>query len=200
MSTSSLGSHLGFKKIFTTGLVYPDSVRSVNNETQSRHKLSNQVTSALPSKRVHSIMLSQTVEYALRAVCHLASTAPAPQTTGQIAEVTKVPPAYLSKVLQGLRQEGILKSQRGIGGGISLVKTPEEVTILDVVNAVEPIQRIRTCPLGLKTHGVMLCPLHRRLDNALAMMEDAFKNTTLAEVLADPNPSTPLCEIVNPAR
>ena len=42
---------------------------------------------------------------------------------------------------------------------------PTEVTILDVVNAVDPIQRIKTCPLGLKTHGVRLCPLHRRMDD-----------------------------------
>lgn len=137
-------------------------------------------------------MLSQTVEYALRAVLHLASVSPATQTTGEIATATKVPNAYLSKVLQGLRSEGILKSQRGVGGGISLVKTPDEISILDVVNAVEPVGRIKTCPLGLAAHGEHLCPLHRRMDEALQHMEEAFRNTSLAEVLADPNPSIPL--------
>ncbi|HIF32864.1 MAG: Rrf2 family transcriptional regulator [Pirellulaceae bacterium] len=138
-------------------------------------------------------MLSQTVEYALRAVVFLADKVES-QKTGQIAEATKVPPAYLSKVLQGLCRVEILRSQRGIGGGMSLAKKPEEITILDVVNAVEPIGRIDSCPLGLKEHGVQLCALHRRLDNALAMVEDAFRNTTLAEVLSDPNPSVPLCD------
>ena len=138
-------------------------------------------------------MLSQTVEYALRAVVYLADQSPDARTTGQIAEATRVPPAYMSKVLQGLCRASILRSQRGIGGGMSMVKTPEEVTILDVVNAVEPLGRIETCPLGLSAHGVRLCALHRRLDNALATVEDAFRNTTLAEVLADPNPSVPLC-------
>jgi len=140
-------------------------------------------------------MLSQTVEYALRAVVFLADQSPNAQTTSQIAEATKVPPAYLSKVLQGLCRSDILRSQRGIGGGMSLLKTPAEVTILDVVNAVEPIGRIESCPLGLKAHGVHLCALHRRLDDALAAVEDAFRNTTLAEVLADPNPSVPLCDL-----
>ena len=65
-------------------------------------------------------MFSQTVEYALRAVVHLAQHAPAPQKTSDIAEATKVPPAYLSKVLQGLRSQEIVKLQRGIGGGVSL--------------------------------------------------------------------------------
>ena len=138
-------------------------------------------------------MLSKTVEYALRAVCYLASQAPAACTTDQIAEVTKVTPAYLSKVLQNLTRKGIVHSQRGIGGGMTLVKTPAELTILEVVNAVEPINRIHECPLGLEAHGVRLCPLHRRLDNALAMMEQAFGRTTLAEVLAEPTTSVPLC-------
>ncbi len=140
-------------------------------------------------------MFSQTVEYALRAVVFLASKAPEACTTEQVAAATLVPKAYLSKVLQGLCRTGVVHSQRGIGGGMSLIKTPEEITILEVVNAVEPIGRITTCPLGLKSHGVNLCPLHRRLDNALASVEEAFANSTLAEVLAEPTTSTPLCEV-----
>jgi Rrf2 family nitric oxide-sensitive transcriptional repressor len=138
-------------------------------------------------------VISQTVEYALRAVVHLASVAPQARTTEQIAKATLVPRAYLSKVLQSLAKSGVVVSTRGIGGGMSLTKTPEELTILEVVNAVEPIQRIRTCPLGLAAHGTHLCPLHKRVDNALALMEQAFEKTTLAEVLAEPTRSVPLC-------
>lgn len=140
-------------------------------------------------------MFSQTVEYALRAVVHLADQSSSPRTTEQIAEATLVPKAYLSKVIQGLCRANVLQSKRGIGGGVSLVKSPSDLTILDVVNAVEPIARIRECPLGLKAHGVHLCPLHRRMDNALAMVEEAFEETTLAEILAEPTNSHPLCEI-----
>jgi Rrf2 family protein len=141
-------------------------------------------------------MFSQTVEYALRAVVHLAYQAPEAHTTAQIADATRVPKDYLSKILQGLAREGIVKTQRGVGGGVSLVKDPAELSILDVVNAVEPesVRRITTCPLGLKTHGVRLCPLHKRLDDAVALVETAFRNTTLAEVLAEPSESVPLCE------
>lgn len=139
-------------------------------------------------------MFSQTVEYALRAVVHLAFEAPDPRTTDQIATATLVPRAYLSKVLQSLTKGGLVHSQRGQGGGMTLTRKPDEMTILEVVNAVEPIQRIRTCPLGISTHGARLCPLHRRVDNALALVEKAFGNTTLAEVLADPSRSVPLCE------
>jgi len=139
-------------------------------------------------------MFSQTVEYALRAVVYLAQNPDRSRTTEDVAKATKVPPAYLAKILQGLVRSGVIRSQRGVGGGVKLARTPEELTILEVVNAVEPIQRIKVCPLGLSTHGVNLCPLHKRLDNALATVESAFAGTTLAEVVNEPTTSVPLCD------
>jgi Rrf2 family protein len=139
-------------------------------------------------------MFSQTVEYALRAMVFLAGSPDTPRTSEQIADITQVPHAYLSKVLKGLCNSGLIRSQRGMGGGFTMAKKPDSLTILEVVNAVDPIRRIKTCPLGISSHGVRLCPLHKRLDDALASVENAFRATTLAEVLADPNPSIPLCE------
>ncbi len=139
-------------------------------------------------------MFSQTVEYALRAVVYLAQNPDRSCTTEEVAKATKVPPAYLAKILQGMVRSGVIRSQRGVGGGVKLARMPEEVTILEVVNAVEPIQRIKVCPLGLSTHGANLCPLHKRLDNALAAVESAFAGTTLAEVVNEPTTSVPLCE------
>lgn len=140
-------------------------------------------------------MFSDTVEYALRAIVHLAHEAPASRTTAQIAEATRVPKDYLSKILQGLAKKGIVETQRGVGGGVTLAKAPAELTILDVVNAVEPIERFRTCPLNLPNHGPNLCPLHKRMDAAIATVEAAFAASTLAEVLADPSStSVPLCD------
>lgn len=143
-------------------------------------------------------MFSQTVEYALRAVVHLANEAPRSRTTDEIAKATRVPRAYLSKVLQSLARAGLVQSQRGLGGGMTLTHLAESLTILDVVNAVEPIPRIRRCPLGIAAHGVHLCPLHNRLDAALAAVETAFAKTTLADVLTDPNPSAALCAFPRP--
>jgi len=139
-------------------------------------------------------MFSQTVEYALRAVVFLAGQPDTPATNEQIARVTKVPGPYLSKVLQSLTRAGIITSHRGVRGGFTLAQPAEKLTILTVVSAVDPIQRIRTCPLGLKSHGVRLCPLHKRMDEALARVEEAFRQTTLAEVLSEPTTSIPLCE------
>jgi Rrf2 family protein len=139
-------------------------------------------------------MFSQTVEYALRAVVYLARAPDQPSTTEDVADATKVPAAYLAKIFQGLVRAGVVRSQRGVGGGVMLSKPADEVTILDVVNAVEPIKRIKTCPLGLASHGTRLCPLHKRVDAALAMVETAFGGTTLAEVISEPTTSVPLCD------
>ena len=140
-------------------------------------------------------MLSQTVEYALRAVVYLANRPGESARTSEIAELTKVPPAYLSKVLQALSREEIVTSRRGIGGGVTLSRDPSELTVLDVVEAVDPIQRINSCPLELKAHGVHLCPLHRRLDNAMKAVEEAFAATTLAEILGEQSVSIPLGDV-----
>ena len=140
-------------------------------------------------------MFSQTVEYALRATVHLAMNNDRPQKTNQIADATQVPTAYLAKVLRELNRHGLVHSQRGLGGGISLAKSPEEMTILEIVNAVDPVTRIKTCPLQLRSHGIQLCALHRRMDNALAMVESAFAETTLAEILEESNERLPLCDV-----
>jgi Rrf2 family protein len=132
-------------------------------------------------------MFSQTTEYALRAMSVLSSRSPAAMTTDELAGATGVPPAYLSKVLQALRKAGVVRSQRGIGGGISLARAPSEITILEIVNAVDPIRRITQCPLGLAAHGVRLCPMHSRLDAALEKVEDVFRDTTLEDLLNEPS-------------
>ncbi len=136
-------------------------------------------------------MITQTAEYALRAVVYLADQSE-PKTTAAIAEVTLVPAGYLSKVMQGLNRAGLVNSQRGLHGGFVLIEDPKELTVLEVVNAVEPIQRYHECPLGL--HGKNLCPLHRKLDDAAKSIEESFGSTTIAEMINVPRRrSKPLC-------
>lgn len=143
-------------------------------------------------------MLSQTVEYALRSVVHMAYLHPQAQTTLQISEAVQVPKPYLSKVLQSLCKSGIVKSQSGIGGGMSLATDPQQLSLLDVVNAVDPLNRIEMCPLGLKSHGKKLCPLHKRLDNAIEGLQAAFSATTVWDLMKESSSVPPLCETNSP--
>lgn len=138
-------------------------------------------------------MLSQTVEYALRAMVCLAHREPAAQTRAQLVAQTRVPSAYLAKVMKQLSRAGLVHAQRGQHGGFSLALPATEISILSIVNAVEPLQRITSCPLRLRGHGTQLCPLHRRLDQALGTLEAAFAETTLADILADRTGCQPLC-------
>ncbi len=139
-------------------------------------------------------MFSQTVEYALRVIVYLGSLEGVPAVTRQIAAVTQVPEGYLAKVLQGLSRAGLVQSQRGLHGGSILALPPEKLSVYDVIEAVQPIQRIRSCPLGLPSHGSRLCPLHRRLDDAMAMVEKACRESTIADLLSEPTFSKPLCD------
>lgn len=138
-------------------------------------------------------MFTQTAEYALRAIAHLARFTDKPQTSQQIAEATRVPTPYLSKVLQQLVKGGIVSGQRGLHGGFTIAKSPTELTIYEVIEVVDPLHRIKRCPLGIESHGSNLCPLHKSMDDAIAAVEKCFRDTTLAEILAEPSASIPLC-------
>lgn len=141
-------------------------------------------------------MISRTAEYALRAVVWLASRPDRPQTNRQVAAGTQVPANYLSKVLQMLAEAGVVRSQRGLGGGFALTRPAGRITILEVVNAVDPLERIRVCPLGLDEHAARLCALHRKLDDALGLIEAAFSSCTLEDLLPkDGRESAPLCAV-----
>lgn len=138
--------------------------------------------------------VSQTAEYALRAVVWLAQNPGSPQTTQQLADGTQVSVSYLPKVLQPLGRVGILTSQRGINGGYTLDRDPESLTLLEVVNCVDPVQRIHSCPLKLAGHAGTLCPLHRELDNAIADIERRFGETTIATLVSQAGEAKPLCD------
>lgn len=128
-------------------------------------------------------MLSQTAEYALRAMVSLATADGHPLTAHEIAGESHVPLDYLSKVLNSLARAGLVTSRRGRGGGFQAVPRLAELTVLEVVAAVDPLQRIKTCPLGLKGHGTNLCPLHRKLDDAVRTVEEAFASTTIQSLV-----------------
>jgi Rrf2 family protein len=143
-------------------------------------------------------MLPKTAEYALRAVVWLGREPGRVEPADRLAERTKVPRRYLNKVLQDLARAGLVRSQSGPGGGYTMSQPPGEVTILDVVNAVGELERIRHCPLGLPSHTA-LCPLHRELDKVYAATERALSRVTIAELNRSADPIIPLCDVLGPA-
>jgi Rrf2 family protein len=142
-------------------------------------------------------VISQTTEYALRAVVWLACHPDRALTAAQIAGATRVPAGYLAKVLQGLSRAGLLHSQRGLGGGFTLAHPASSLSIWEVVQAVDPIRRIRECPLGLEEHNHRLCALHQELDDAIARTEKQFTKCTIASLVGGAG-TVPLCAFTPP--
>lgn len=136
-------------------------------------------------------LISETAEYALRIMLWMAH-AETPQTTGMIATGTRIPEDYLRKVLQQLVRAGLIRSRRGRGGGFTLEADPDSLSVLDVVEMIDPIQKIETCPLGLAEHGCRLCPLHSGLNAATEKLREALAQQKLSALLRPGPPSFPL--------
>ncbi len=139
-------------------------------------------------------LLSDAAEYALRAVVWLAQRPKQAFKVKEIAEGTHAAPGYLIKVLQDLARAGIITGQRGSRGGFTLVRDPADLTALEIINAVDPIQRIHVCPLNLEAHSRELCPMHRRIDDAMALIEESFQSSTIHHLITQNTASQPMCE------
>jgi Rrf2 family protein len=136
-------------------------------------------------------MFSQTSEYALRAAMYLTEHPEVPASSECISEAMQVPKPYLSKILRDLVVAGLVRSLRGPRGGFGLAKPANTITVLDVINAVDPIQRITRCPLGRPDHQ-QLCPLHRQMDVAIQQVECSLRATSLAQLATTSPISSPL--------
>lgn len=115
-------------------------------------------------------MISQTAQYALRAVVCLAHTSQNSLTTEQLAEMTKVPLMYLAKVMQALVRADIVTSKPGKTGGFSLKIPSNELSLLTVIEAIDSPQGIETYPLDMQAYGSILRPLYQRLSQMDALV------------------------------
>ena len=108
---------------------------------------------------------------------HLAKNATAPQTTEHIATAIGLPPATLAKILQALSHAGIVRTQRGIGGGVELALPPSGITVRQVINALDVA--VLWDAFDLKVPGGCL---HRRLRLVGDLLEMVLHETTIAEL------------------
>ncbi len=128
-------------------------------------------------------MFSQTAEYALRAAVTLAARPDEALTAAELSRQTQIPTDYLFKVMGQLARGGVVTAVRGKRGGYRLSHPPQQTSILDIVNAVDPIPRIHHCPLGRPAHEHALCPLHAHLDATYAQIERTLGERTLHELI-----------------
>lgn len=137
-----------------------------------------------------------TMEYALRAATHLAEAGGRCCTVQQISSKTQVPQDYLSKVMRDLCRAGIVKSRPGRHGGYALGADPSRISLVEVIEAVEPIGIIEKCPLRNPCHAQELCPLHGALRSATESFIVRLRQCTLDTIssnrcLESPGDATP---------
>lgn len=132
-------------------------------------------------------MLSNTSEYALRAVLYLAMHGgEGPLKIEEIAASLDLPRNYLSKTLHQLARTGVLTSGRGKHGGFQLGVPEEELTLARIVEPFEPMTTLaRHCLLGMgRCSDETACPAHHRWKLIAEPMRAFFESTTVADLVA----------------
>lgn len=132
-------------------------------------------------------MLSQTCEYALRALTYIAQHNDEGLVLARdIAKHTNVPHKYLQKVLSDLVRSRTLTSTRGIGGGFRLNKPPGEVRLIDVMSLFDDVLAQTNCPFGNPECGVSNpCPVHDRWVDVVTAYKGFLETTTLKDLVRD---------------
>lgn len=130
-------------------------------------------------------MFSQTSEYAIRALSILARY-PREQfvLVGTLATTADLPHHYLSKILQNLVRMQILESRKGSKGGFRLARDPDQITLYEVVNAIENLGQTRRCLLGqAECSDDRACPLHEFWVKQTGSYLDTLQKTSLGDLV-----------------
>ncbi len=133
------------------------------------------------------MQITRQADYALRAMLYLAQMNPTERAaTSQIAEVQNIPPSFLAKIISQLSIAGLIHTSRGARGGVSLARQPDEISILDVVEAIDgPIALNEctddpsACPFGES------CPLRPLWCEAQSELIVRLRNTSFAHFVPE---------------
>jgi len=134
------------------------------------------------------VRVSAKVDYALRAIVELAATAPSDTqelvTSERLATAQAIPPKFLENILLELRRAGLVSSQRGAEGGYRLGRPPAEISIADVIRAVEgPIATIRGSRPEDVTYEGSAVALRGVWIDLRAAMRGVLEQTTIADLV-----------------
>lgn len=130
-------------------------------------------------------MISASAQYAVRALVHLAGrTEPGSVRVRDIAEAESIPYAFLAKVIPDLVGGGLLDSFKGPTGGVRLAKPAAEITVADIVEAVNGAGTLEACFLGLpECSDAAPCPMHDTWKPARERIVRGMRDSNLAELV-----------------
>lgn len=130
-------------------------------------------------------MISQTAEYALRAVLHLAQLGDArPIRVNEMADALRIPRNYLSKILHQLTRHRVLVSLRGKAGGFRLASPPDALALSAIITPFDRVDERRRCLLGRpQCSDRTACAAHTRWKEVADTVAEFFRDTTVADLL-----------------
>jgi len=130
------------------------------------------------------LSLSQTTGYAIKALGCLNQPGCDSRSTPEIAECARVPKPYLAKIINALAHHGLVIARRGVGGGVSLARKPERISLLQIVEAVEGKDWLGDCLLGLNDcSDQSSCPTHDFWQRISREIRTELTRTTLADLI-----------------
>jgi Rrf2 family protein len=126
------------------------------------------------------MQITRQADYAVRAVYYLTTLGDKQRAaTSQIAEKQHIPPSFLAKIISQLSVAGLLNTSRGARGGVALAKAPKEITLLDVVEAIDGPILLNEC---VGNDGVCTfsedCPMRPIWCDTQEMLVKQLKSTT----------------------
>ena len=134
------------------------------------------------------MQITRQADYALRAVLHLSRAGNSERAaTSTIAKEQKIPPSFLAKIVSQLSIAGLLHTSRGARGGVTLARQPKDITLLEVVEAIDGPIQLNECVAnaGICTFEAN-CPIHSVWCEAQDDLVNRLKNTNFADMVAQP--------------
>ncbi len=130
------------------------------------------------------MVLSKACDYAILSMLHISRESSGGYTSiREISDQLNISFHFLTKILQTLTEKGILESHRGPRGGVRLAADPSEVTLLDIILAVDGPGLFTECILGLPGCGVEKpCPMHEHWQKIRKDLERGFAGNNLADI------------------
>jgi Rrf2 family protein len=131
------------------------------------------------------MQITRQADYAVRAVLYLAQLGPEQRAaTSQIAQEKQIPPSFLAKIVSQLSVAGLLQTSRGARGGVSLARAPQDISVLEVVEAIDGPILLNEC---VASSSVCVfgdtCPMRPLWCDAQAELVGRLKSTTLDKFL-----------------
>ena len=134
-----------------------------------------------------SVIFSRQCEYGLQAVLHLAVKPPGQWTS--IRGITKelgIPYHFVGKILQDLVYKGLLVSQKGPSGGFALAHPAKDITLLQIVEAIDGMDLMYTCVMGLKEcSGKNPCAVHHQWGGLRDKIQHMLANQSIEDMARD---------------